>query len=142
MHSTTRNITSASGQRPAVRAVITAQQRRDREVLADDVVDLAVLLRERDAEIAARHVAEVAQVLQRQRLVEAVARLEVAADLGRHGARIEQRIAGHGVHAGEGRGRDEPDGEQPVAEASEDEAQHRPLIAALPAAVKQGAGRR
>jgi hypothetical protein len=61
-----------------------AEGGRDREVLADDVVHLAVLLGERDAEVAAQQVAHVDQVLLAQGLVQAVLGLEVGADVGSH----------------------------------------------------------
>ena len=85
-----------------------AEGRGYREMLADDVVDLAVLLGEGDAEIAAQQVAHVDQVLLGHRAVEAVLGLEVGTDLLGDGLVAGQRVAGHVVHGDEGGGGDEP----------------------------------
>ena len=72
----TRNMMTMSGKRLRYSAVSAphkippraantmaehAERRRHREMLANDVVDAPVLLRERNAEIAAQHVAQVNQ---------------------------------------------------------------------------------
>ena len=94
-------------------------------MLADDVVDAAVLLRVREAEVAAQHVAEKERVLLEQGAVEPVARFEIGADLGVDDLLAAQRIAGHGVHRDERRGRDEPDRDDPLNEPLQNVDEHR-----------------
>ena len=85
-------------------------------MLADDVVHLAVLLGERDAEITLQHVAHVDEVLIQQWFVETVLGFEVGADLGGDRPVVDQRITGYVVHGEEGGGGDEPDGDHTLDE--------------------------
>ena len=96
----------------------------DGEILPDDVVDAAVLLRERNAEIAAQDSPHENEILLGKWTVEPVALLQVAPNRFVGSALIRERVARHRVHRDERGGRDEPDGDNPLKEALEGVGQH------------------
>ena len=95
------------------------------KVLTDDVVDAAVLLGERDAEVTLHHVADVDEVLLKHRLVEAVLGFQILANLDGHRFVVLQRISRHEVHGAEGRGGDEPNGDDALDQAFYRVREHR-----------------
>src|SRR5690606_21269817 len=108
---------------------------RNGKVLADDVIDLAVLLGEGDTEVATQQVAHVDEVLLGDGAVEAVTGLEVGADSLGHGALAGQRIARHAVHGDESGGGDEPDGDAALQEPLESVLPHYADIASYSVSV-------
>ena len=79
-----------------------AERHRNRQSLRDDVVDGVVAVFERDAEIAVRQIAQIADVLFPDRLIEMIFRLEVALDFRRRRrAFTVERPAGREMHQAE-----------------------------------------
>ena len=127
------------GDDPYEQQCAEGDQRRHAEPVPDEVGDRRPIL-ERDAEVALERIADPAQILDRKRLVEAVAhpqRLQLLGAGGRAGGGeiggvARDEVAGRQLDDGEGDHRNGEEGRDHPQEPPEQEIEHRPCCALAP----------
>jgi len=101
-----------------------AEPQTGRKTLADDVQHRPVLIFQRGPEIAVGDVAEIGQVLDAQRLVQAILGLQIVLDLGGQFAVGVEGSARRRAHHEEGDGDDQKQCRKRDEKAAEQESQH------------------
>jgi hypothetical protein len=117
---------AAQGEREEQRA--GAEREGHRHAEADQLGDRAVGVAKGRPQVAAQDVAEVADVLARQWLVQVVPRLYVGADLRREGPLQVERAARRHPHDEEGDGDDDQQDRRHAGETPGEIARHGPII--------------
>jgi len=101
-----------------------AELERVGQALADQLGDGEVAIDVARAEITAKHVAEIAEILEVERLVEPIGAEHVRHDLRRQRPLEVERPAGGKAHQEEGDGDDDEDRRDRAQQPAEDEAWH------------------
>ena len=97
-------------------------------MLADNIVNLSVLLGKRDAEVTANEIAQINDILFGDRFIEPIFCFDVGTNCCRHRAVVKQRIARNIVHRKECCSGYKPHCNHALGETLEDEAPHCLLL--------------
>jgi hypothetical protein len=112
-----------------LRRTAATEQKRDGKSETQELVDRPIGITEGGPQIAARHIAQIAEVLSYERFVQVVACLDVRAHLVRQGPVLIEGASGREAHDEEGRRHDDEEDRDEACDAQGDVTEHDALTA-------------